>query len=223
MVSAAPEDDERTTLTRIAAGDRGAVAEALTWHGERLRQIVRVRLHPALRARIDVSDVVQEASLEIVARAADVAQRSLTAQELGVPFFVWMRATVLQSVAAAHRRHLGAEGRDARREAGFDGLAASGVLLVDRLAASGVTPSGIVAAEELRARLSDALEGLADEDRELLLLRYFEGLSNDEAASALGVSASAASRRRVRALEALRHALARVGIDGDLSVLRLAR
>jgi RNA polymerase sigma-70 factor (ECF subfamily) len=45
-------------------------------------------------------------------------------------------------------------------------------------------------------------------DREILALRHFEQLSNGEAAQALGLSKSAASKRYIRALQRLKEILA---------------
>ena len=44
-------------------------------------------------------------------------------------------------------------------------------------------------------------------DREVLALRHFEQLSNNEVAEVLGIGKSAASKRHLRALERLKEAL----------------
>jgi RNA polymerase sigma-70 factor (ECF subfamily) len=61
---------------------------------------------------------------------------------------------------------------------------------------------------ELQARLQELLDGLETLDREILSLRHFEQLSNNEAAEELGITKAAASKRYIRALERFRKALA---------------
>jgi RNA polymerase sigma-70 factor (ECF subfamily) len=52
------------------------------------------------------------------------------------------------------------------------------------------------------------LDGMDPIDREVLALRHFEMLSNEETAQALGLSKTAASNRYVRALRRLKEILA---------------
>jgi RNA polymerase sigma-70 factor (ECF subfamily) len=54
---------------------------------------------------------------------------------------------------------------------------------------------------ELTPRVQEALNGMDPHDREVLILRHFEELSNAEAAQVLGTRPSAAVNRYVRALK----------------------
>ena len=72
--------------------------------------------------------------------------------------------------------------------------------LAGALMSSGVTPSEVAMRIEDEERLILVLDQMRELDREVLALRHFEGLSNLEVASLLGIEASAASRRYVRAL-----------------------
>jgi RNA polymerase sigma-70 factor (ECF subfamily) len=85
--------------------------------------------------------------------------------------------------------------------------AGSSDLLARQLVAGTPGPSERVLREELRQRVQRALELLGAEDREVILLRDFEGLSNGEAAQALGLSPSGATMRYGRALARLRDLL----------------
>lgn len=69
------------------------------------------------------------------------------------------------------------------------------------------SPEAQVADRELAAVLSNALNGLSDDHREVVLLRDVEGLSAPEAASSLGISVDALKSRLHRAREALRDSL----------------
>ena len=59
-----------------------------------------------------------------------------------------------------------------------------------------------------------ALQQLDDDERELLLGRHFEQLSNRELAQLLGLSEAAANKRYIRALQRLRGILQNLGISG---------
>jgi RNA polymerase sigma-70 factor (ECF subfamily) len=111
----------------------------------------------------------------------------------------------------AHRRHLHADRRSVGREAA-PLPADSSAAIVHSLAGAGPTPSGAAAAAEMADRLRQALERLDDDERELILMRHFEQLSNRDAAKVLGVSDAAASKRYVRALERLRGVLLAMGV-----------
>jgi RNA polymerase sigma-70 factor (ECF subfamily) len=60
---------------------------------------------------------------------------------------------------------------------------------------------------ETQSRVQEALNSMADLDREVLVLRHFEMLSNEEAARELGIKPSAASNRHIRALRRLEEIL----------------
>jgi RNA polymerase sigma-70 factor (ECF subfamily) len=66
------------------------------------------------------------------------------------------------------------------------------------------SPSQAAMRDELRNQLLQALESMDPLDREVLALRHFEELGNNEVAAVLGISKDAASKRHVRALKRLR-------------------
>ncbi|MBA3313979.1 MAG: sigma-70 family RNA polymerase sigma factor [Planctomycetota bacterium] len=188
-------------VVRVIAGDRSALAELFEGYRPRLWRIVRFRLHPRLQGRIDADDVLQDAWLRAETRiGAFITEASQSC-------FVWFRMIVTQALVDLHRRHLGADKRDARRECSLDGRwsAESTVTsltfhLADRLP----SPSSAAAKIESAERLDSSLEALGDLDREVLVLRHFEELTNSETAMVLGITEQAASMRYVRALDRLR-------------------
>src|SRR5439155_14723842 len=97
-------------LRRAAGGDEQAVNDLFARHRDRLRAMVRLRLNRRLQGRVDPSDVLQEAYLEVSTHFADYAR------DPKIPFFLWLRHITGQKLIAAHRRHLGAQARDADRE-----------------------------------------------------------------------------------------------------------
>jgi RNA polymerase sigma-70 factor (ECF subfamily) len=105
------------------------------------------------------------------------------------------------------REHYHAQRRSVARE--FVLPTKSSALLARQLLASGTSPSDALLQKELRQRLQQALGRLKTEDREVILMRHFEGLSNTEVAQVLGVSASGATMRYGRALMRLKDVLTR--------------
>lgn len=193
-----PEETERL-LERVRAGDRAALDELLARHRGYVRRMVELRLDRRLGARVDASDVVQEAQLEVAQRIDDFLQRN------PMPFHVWLRKTACERILRLRRRHVGAGNRSLDREVALP--EGSSVMLAQQLLGPEAPPSRHAAARETAALLGQALARLADDDREIVLLRSFEGLSNQEAAQVLGVEGAAASKRYGRALLRLRKIL----------------
>jgi RNA polymerase sigma-70 factor (ECF subfamily) len=189
-----------TLLGPAAAGDEIALRVLLDRHRERLRRMIAARLDRRLAARLDPSDVLQEALAD--------AGRKLPqyARERPLPFYPWLRRLAAERLALAHRRHIRVARRSVclERSGGPDPSDGSDGLLVDRLVDSGTSPTGNVRREERRQRVRRALEALGQVDREVLVLRYLEGLPFAEVAVVLGITENAAKVRHFRALERLR-------------------
>src|SRR5947209_19681543 len=105
-------DEGETTrlIERAARGDQGAWERLLARHRDRLRRMVALRLDRRLQGRVDPSDVIQEASLDAVRRLPEYRAGP------AMPFFLWLRFLTGQRLMEAHRRHLGAQARDAARD-----------------------------------------------------------------------------------------------------------
>ena len=173
---------------------------------EHLRRAILLRLDRRVAARIDASDVLQETYLEAARRLPDyLANPSL-------PFDLWLRWLAREQVLTCHRRHLGADKRAAAREVG-PLPADSSAQFVRDFAGCGPSPSQHLAAVEIAERLRQALQMLSEEERDLILWRHFEQLSNGEVAQLLQITDAAASKRYVRALERLRAMLIDLGIS----------
>jgi RNA polymerase sigma-70 factor (ECF subfamily) len=200
-------DDSEDLLSRAAAGDEAALAALWERHSARLRQMVRLRLDRRLRGRVDPSDVLQDAYLDLADRLPDYAR------ERPMPTYLWLRLVTGQRLAQVHRQHLGAAMRDAGREVSLYRGAlpqASSASLAAQLLGRLTTASQAALRAERQLQLQEVLNGLDELDREILALRHFEGLSNGEAAQVLGLSKQAASNRYIRALGRLRDSLGHV-------------
>jgi RNA polymerase sigma-70 factor (ECF subfamily) len=197
---AGEHDSDEALMTRLKAGDADALAHLFGKHRDRLRQMVRLRLDRRLQGRIDPSDVLQEAFLDIYRRQSEYLADSK------MPPFVWLRYLTGQRLLALHRRHLGAQIREAGREVSILAGAlpqADSMSLANLLLGRLTTPSLTAMRAELQVRLQDVLNAMDPIDREVLVLRHFEELSNGETAAILGLQKAAASNRYVRALKRL--------------------
>jgi RNA polymerase sigma-70 factor, ECF subfamily len=209
MTNDASEIEE--LLRRAKAGDPEALAELFDRHRERLRQMVHLRLDRRLYGRLDPSDVLQEAYLDVAKRFPEyVAKPTL-------PFFLWLRWLTGQRLIDLHRQHLGTKMRDAGQEVSLYRGAlpqASSESLAAHLLGKLTTPSQAAVRVETQIRVQEAINSMEPMDREVLVLRHFEMLSNKEAAEVLGISKKAASNRYIRALERLKEILSLLkGLD----------
>ena len=175
-------------------------------HRARLRQMIARRLDRRLAARVDPSDVVQEALIDAARHLDDYVRRP------PLPFYPWLRQFAWDRLVDLHRRHLHARRRSVALEATSprSHLDESAAYLTDRLLAGGTSPSRHLMRDELRHRVRVALAEMAPHDREVIVLRYFEQLSMAEIAATLEISEGAVKSRHMRALLRLRGLLDRV-------------
>jgi RNA polymerase sigma-70 factor, ECF subfamily len=186
-------------LNQAAAGDRQALERLFARHEPYIRRLVMFRFDPRLRARVDPSDVVQETQLEALRLMDDYLRRR------PMPFRLWLSKTAHDRLRKVRRRHAETAGRAVSREVPLPD--ASSLLLARRLFAGGSTPSRQLSRQETIRRVRQTLSQLPDADREVLLMRTFEGLSFQDVACLLDIDASAARKRYGRALLKLRKLL----------------
>jgi RNA polymerase sigma-70 factor (ECF subfamily) len=199
-----PPPDTEELLARASRGDRAATNQLLERHRRRLRRMVGVRMDHRLAARVDPSDVVQEA-------LTDAAQRLPGyLRDRPLPFYAWLRRLAWDRLAALYRTHVRAARRSVTREEPPALPGESVVELADRLLAQSGGPSTGLRRQERRALVRRTLERLPERDREVLVPRQLEELSVAEVAAVLGISEKAVYARQLKALERLRVAL---GLD----------
>jgi RNA polymerase sigma-70 factor (ECF subfamily) len=194
-------------LRRAKAGDAAALGALFAHYRDRLRQMVRLRLDRRVAGRLDASDVLQDAYLDMARRFPEYAAAP------AVPFYVWLRALTGQRLIDLHRQHLGAKKRDAGQEVSLYRGAlpqTSSASLAQRLLAGLTSPTQAAVRAEMQLQLQDALNGLDPMDREVVVLRHFEELNNVEIAAVLGIEPSAASKRYLRAIRRLKAVLDQV-------------
>ena len=194
--------DVEALLARARANDQAALSAVLEAYEPSLLRMIELRLDRSLRRRIEPDDILQETFLEAVRRFDEWNA------DPRCPFHVWLRLTCAKSLTTAQRTHLGAQKRELGREQAFvDRPSVSAANVADRFVASQTSPSQAATRQEAHELLLRALEELDELDREILVLRNFEDLSNEDAAAELGIDPGAASKRFSRALMRLRPAL----------------
>jgi RNA polymerase sigma-70 factor (ECF subfamily) len=178
--------------------------------------MVAFRMDPRLQGRVDAADIVQDAFVAATAHQEDYFRAP------AAPLYLWLRGVVSNKLLEIHRHHLGTNMRDAKREQPLQAPCRSddsSAALCAYLTAGLTRPSIAAVREEIKSRLAEALDKMDATDREVLVLRHFEQLTNAEAAQVVGIQERAAAKRYLRALERLKNILSE--LPGGLTEVRL--
>jgi RNA polymerase sigma-70 factor (ECF subfamily) len=203
MLPNSPETE--ALLNQARQGDTDAVEKLLAEHREPLRQRISKRLDPALAARLDASDVVQEVMLEVSNRLREYLQNP------SMPFALWLNLIADDHMIDAHRRHRQAKKRSLDREQPMHPARPadrSSIELIAQLVDPEHTPASAAMWQELQDRVDAAIATLDEADQEVIRLKHSKQLANQEIAKTLGLTEAAASMRYLRALRRLKAALA---------------
>jgi RNA polymerase sigma-70 factor, ECF subfamily len=207
-------DKTKDMLEAARTGDAAAVDHLLAEFREPLRRVVDLRLDPVLGRRVDASDIVQDVLLEANQRLVEYLRSP------NMPFHLWLRHLAQDRIIDTHRRHRQAQRRSIDKEQPIERPAwvdQSSMQLAAQLVDTEKTPASAAIHQELQRRLEAALAQLAEDDRDIILMRHHEQLSNQDVAAALGLTEAAASMRYLRALRKLRAVLVP---DSDASAAR---
>jgi RNA polymerase sigma-70 factor (ECF subfamily) len=186
-----------SVLSDARAGSRDALGQALNRCRRYLLEVALESLSPALLAKCGASDVVQDTFLE--------AQRQFPNFH-GVSeaqFLAWLRCLLLHKVAKIGRRYCRTRKRQLSREITLDDEGAP-TFRSGQIMAAEPTPSAVVMADEQTHRLHDAITRLPSDYRQVVMLRYKEGLSFEETGLRMGRSADAARMLWARAVVRLK-------------------
>jgi RNA polymerase sigma-70 factor (ECF subfamily) len=201
-----PQPDKTAELLAgVKAGDASAINQLMERHRDALRRIVQLRLDQKIQRRIDVSDVVQDVLVEANRRLADYVANPQ------MPFHLWLRQIAQDRIIDAHRRHRASAKRSVDKERPLAIPAAddrSTMDLAAQLCDRELTPGAAVAQAEMARCVEQAIAKLPDQDCEIIIMRHYEQLSNQEVAQALGLTEPAASMRYLRAIRRLRELMA---------------
>jgi RNA polymerase sigma-70 factor, ECF subfamily len=186
-------------LEQVQSGDKSAFERLFARYRPYLHRVVEARLDPKVLARVDPSDVVQEAQMEAYRRLSDYLARR------PMPFRLWLRKMAQERMLSIRRRHLEAKGRALGLEVPLPER--SSLLLAKPFLAAESTPSQKLDQRELVHCVHKAVARLSEADQEILLLRTYEGLSNQEVACLLDLDPQTASKRYGRAVLRLQRLL----------------
>lgn len=168
-------------IDRLRKGDELAREALLARAFERLRRLARRMLkgYPSVGRWEQTDDVLQNAMIRL-----DRALRSV-APPTAKDFFRLAAAEIRRELLDLARRHGGPEGMGAHHSS------------QEEVELSGSThdPGRLAEWTEFHQRV----EALPDEDREIIELLWYQGLTQAEAADALGVSERTVNRRWIRA------------------------
>lgn len=194
-----PEQEFQTTIRLVAAAQGGnstAFEDLFRRYLPRVRRIVALRMGTRLRQFFDMEDIVQESLLKVFQSIGRFDHQTEGS------FRHWMARCVECEVIDSARR-MEAQKRGANKVRRF-GDCGSEMTMIHVPVSRGPTPSGVVQARELEERLDEALLGMPERQRELIILRRLCEMSYEEIAKAMDFPTESAARRAVgRALNEL--------------------
>jgi RNA polymerase sigma-70 factor (ECF subfamily) len=196
------EFDPEFLLVLAKAGDSAALGRLLERYRNYVGLLVRLQVGRRLKSKVDVEDLLQEIWLEI--------HRKITLFRGGSEreFLTWVRRLIGSILANQMRHYLGTKRRDLRLERALaDDLDHSSLALNRSLVAAQSSPSQQAVRREQAVLLSDALQSLPDDYREVIILRQLEGLSFPDVARRMGRTEDSVKNVWLRALARLRHML----------------
>jgi RNA polymerase sigma-70 factor (ECF subfamily) len=197
-------DPTQNLLEQAQGGDCAARSALLARHRATLRRMVELRLDRKVRRRVDASDVVQEALVDANRRLDEYLNNPT------MPFLLWLRNITRDRIIDAHRRHRVSAKRSVDREqplVSVGGMDESTVDLAGEIADEHLTPAAAATMSELHVRFESAINRLGEQDQEIILMRHFEHMTNQEIAEMLQLTEPAASMRYLRAMKRLRELL----------------
>ncbi len=203
-------------LAQAKVGNELAVNELMDRHRQSLRQLVRMRLDQKIQRRIDVSDVVQDVLVEANRRLQNYLVDPV------MPFHLWLRQIAKDRIIDAHRRHRVSARRSVDREQAVvapRGYDQSSIQLMGLLGDDRLTPAAAALQQEMARKVEQAITKLEEKDCEIIVMRHYEHLTNQDIAQALGLTEPAASMRYLRAVRRLKIVL-QEGLPPDDTINR---
>jgi RNA polymerase sigma-70 factor (ECF subfamily) len=196
-----PNHDETIELLDGAKeGDPHAVDRLMDRHRDSLHKMVECRLNPGVARRVDASDIVQDALLTASRRLTDYLENP------SIPFHAWLRQLTRDRLADVYRREL-ADKRDVAREQCVAPNERSSLDPLAQARDAQLTPAAMLLRKEFAERFQQAVDRLDEAEKEVILMRHAEQLTNSQAAELLGLSEAAAGMRYLRALRKLKSLL----------------
>lgn len=194
MTATESQIEEPSDLRRLRESGPQELAKQFGDLRADLRRMVDLRMDQRLTARLDPSDVVQDAFIEASRRLPEYLDSP------GVSPRIWLRQVTRQTLAVLYRFHQTAEKRDVNREVNPYEASPDAESMVVEFEESIVSPHSAIARVEVARKLRSVIDSMDRNDREVLALKALEQLSFEEVAAELGISQEAAMKRFQRAI-----------------------
>ena len=184
-------------VKRVKKGDQAALEQLCHTYNERILRIVRMRMGPELRSKMQSMDLVQDTFISAIR-----SMENFTYTNEG-DFLRWI-SKIAENRLRDNIDKFHAGKRDIRKEIPLNNRAQ------DTYAPSfdpidSTTPSLIMSKQEDLDKLEMAMDKLKPDYREVIKLTKIEGLSYKEVAEKLGKTPDATRMLLARAISALSH------------------
>ncbi len=187
-----------TLLERAQQGHGDALGQLLERYRNYMSMLVRMSMPAELQPKVDPSDIVQEAYLQ-VHRGFDQFRGSTEGE-----FLCWLKTILVHGLAAQRRRYMGNAKRDVRREAELRSVIdRSSSTLSHAIVAGDLSPSECAQQHERGVILANAMAHLSPDHREVIVLHNLEERTFGEIAIQLGRSVNSARCLWARAMRNL--------------------
>ncbi|QDT53636.1 ECF RNA polymerase sigma factor SigD [Caulifigura coniformis] len=181
------------------------LVELLKEKQPQLLAYINRQLGSRLKQKVEAEDILQEATIDAVRRVAEFEQ--LQREPFG-----WLCQIAEHRLIDAHRRFFQSQKRAGEREMSIDAdRADDGGKFADLLAVSMTTASQALSRNQKEFQLQVALQELPEETREVLRLRYVDGLQTKEIAERLGKTDGAIRVLLTRSVQKLQEKLTDAG------------
>lgn len=178
-------------LRQMITGNEIAGFELIRRYGMRLRSFVQRQLSQSILVKVDPDDVVQRTWESVIQANAETIETIDS-------FEGWILGICQKRCADVSREFIALK-RDISKETAISGSS----FLAEQLAGSFSTPSSRAKRKETFIVLQERIERLSETDRQIIYLRHFDDVTNEEIAELLEITPQAASMRHLRAIEKL--------------------
>ncbi len=200
-------NDTDVLLQRISASDPTALDQLYGRYGDRLRKMIKLRLDQRLQGKVNPSEIIRQATMEAARRLSEYTRSP------GDRFYLWLRQLAGDILRDTQGRILNTRSGQVMSDVSLvrGALpAATSLALAEQLLGRLSQSKAITQRVELQLQVQEALNDLDAIDREILVLRHFENLSNSETAHVLDIKEGVASKRFISALKELMQRLSAI-------------
>lgn len=203
--------ETQVLIKSACTGDEQSVRRLLVLYHPRLRARLLRQMDPVMRSKIEPDDILQQVYLETFRAIRQFEYQGKDS------FLRWMYAILDRKLIDEHRA-MRAERRDVRREVKPSSASDQHTTYVDlmaRIMSDTGTPSQVVRKSEALGVLSACVATLPEHYREVIQMRFIEGLPVADVARRLGRSIGSIHMLCHRALRQLREQAEALGISRD--------